>query len=295
MRITEGSMAFDLLSNINKSKTRILQWQAQLANMKRVLKPSDDPQAAQVIMRLNGMLARNGQYQKNITEGQAMVETTNTSLEQFSSIIQDARDTMTAAMNDPDPAALANYADRIDQLLSDAVDSANTQFNGRYIFGGLQSTSAPFILAPDRSAVTTNPAGITGTIQYPVGDGVSTAVNIDGQTAFNGTAAFDLLIQVRDALRAGTLPTQAQLTTATSVFNYVTDQSSKAGAMLQGLESSAGQLDQQKSQIESLIAVQQDVDTTDLVMKLKREQNSLDAALTIGASILPKSLVDFLK
>lgn len=294
MRITEGSMAFDLLSNINKSKERILLWQAQLANMKRVLKPSDDPQAAQVIMRLNGMLSRNTQYQKNITEGKAMVETTNTALEQFSSVMQDARDAMTAAMNDPDPASLSTYADRIDQLLSDAVDAANTQFNGKYIFGGVQSTSAPFILAADRSAVTMNPAGITGSVQYPVGEGVTTAVNIDGQTAFNGTAAFDLLIQVRDALRGGTLPTQAQMNAATSSFNYLTDQSSKAGAMLQGLTANADQLDRQKSQIESLLAVQQDVDTTDLVMKLKREQNSLDAALSIGASILPKSLVNFL-
>ena len=64
-------MSFDLLSNINKSKERILKLQAQLATMNRVLKPSDDPQAAQMIMRLNGMLDRNAQYQKNVAEGNA--------------------------------------------------------------------------------------------------------------------------------------------------------------------------------------------------------------------------------
>jgi flagellar hook-associated protein 3 FlgL len=288
-------MAFDLLSNVNRSKERIIQLQAQLATMKRVLKPSDDPQAAQVIMRLNGMLERNAQFQKNVAEGKATMETTNSALERFSDIIQDARQVMTSAINNPDPAALATYADRIDQLLSDAVDTGNTQFNGRYVFGGLQTTGLPFILAPDRSAVSINPNGITGTIQYPVGEGVSSIVNIDGQEAFNGTQPFDLLIQVRDALRNGVVPTQTQLNEASAVLSHVTDKASKAGSLLQTLGSNEDQLDEQRAQIESLLSVQQDVDLSDLLMKLKREENSLDAALNVGARILPKSLLDFLK
>jgi len=288
-------MAFDLLSNVNRSKERILQLQAQLATMKRVLKPSDDPQAAQVIMRLNGMLERNAQFKKNVTEGKAAMETTNSALERFSDIVEEARKVMTSAMNNPDPAALATYADRIDQLLSDAVDTANTQFNGRHVFGGLQTTDPPFILAPDRSAVTVNPNGITGTIQYPVGEGVSSIVNIDGQEAFNGTQPFDLLIQVRDALRGGVVPTQAQLDAANAVLNHMNDKAGKAGSLLQTLGANEDQLDEQQTQIESLLSVQQDVDLSDLVMKLKREENTLEAALSIGARILPKSLLDFLK
>ncbi|HCV41978.1 MAG TPA: hypothetical protein DGH68_00725 [Bacteroidetes bacterium] len=295
MRVTEGSMAYDLLSNVNRSKERILQLQAQLATMKRVLKPSDDPQAAQVIMRLNGMLERNTQFQKNVAEGNAAMETSNSGLERFSDIVQESRQVMTSAINNPDPAALATYADRIDQLLSDAVDTANTQFNGRYVFGGLQTTDPPFILAADRSAVTVNPNGISGTIQYPVGEGVSSVVNIDGQEAFNGTQPFDLLIQVRDALRTGVVPTQAQLDGASAVLNHVNDKASKAGSLLQTLGANEDQLDEQRAQIETLLSAQQDVDLSDLVMKLKREENSLDAALNVAARILPTSLLDFLK
>jgi flagellar hook-associated protein 3 FlgL len=288
-------MAYDLLSNVNRSKERILQLQAQLATMKRVLKPSDDPQAAQVIMRLNGMLERNTQFQKNVAEGNAAMETSNSGLERFSDIVQESRQVMTSAINNPDPAALATYADRIDQLLSDAVDTANTQFNGRYVFGGLQTTDPPFILAADRSAVTVNPNGISGTIQYPVGEGVSSVVNIDGQEAFNGTQPFDLLIQVRDALRTGVVPTQAQLDGASAVLNHVNDKASKAGSLLQTLGANEDQLDEQRAQIETLLSAQQDVDLSDLVMKLKREENSLDAALNVAARILPTSLLDFLK
>jgi flagellar hook-associated protein 3 FlgL len=269
--------------------------QAQLATMQRVQKPSDDPQAAQMIMRLNGMLDRNSQFQKNITEGQATMETTNAAFERFADAFQEARQVMTAAINNPDPASLATYADRIDQLLSDAVDTANTQFNGRYVFGGTQTTDPPFTLAPDRSAVTVNPNGITGTNQYSVGEGVMSTVNIDGQEAFNGTQPFDLLIQVRDALRSGTVPTQAQLDAATTVFNHVTDEESKAGSLLKTLAANEDQLGEQRSQIESLLSAQQDVDVSDLVMRLKREENSLDAALAVGAQIIPRSLLDFLK
>lgn len=287
-------MSFDLLSNVNKSKERILRLQAQLATMSRVLKPSDDPQAAQMIMRLNGMLDRNAQYRKNVTEGTATLETTNSALERFGDVMQEARNVMTAAINNPDPASLVTFADRIDQLLGDAVDTANTQFNGRYVFGGNQTTDPPFRLAADRSVVTMNPNGITGSIQYPVGEGVNATINIDGQEAFNGTVPFDLLIQVRDALRTGAVPTQAQLDAVSTAFNHATDEASKVGSMLRTLTSNADQLDEQRTQIESLLSVQQDVDIADLVMKLKREENSLDAALSIGARILPKSLMDFL-
>jgi len=139
-----------------------------------------------------------------------------------------------------------------------------------------------------------NPNGITGTIQYPVGEGVTTTINIDGQEAFAGTGPFDLLIQVRDALRSGTVPTQAQLDAASAAFSHATDEASKAGSMLKTLTSNGDQLDEQRAQIESLLSLQQDIDVADLVMKLKREENSLDAALSIGARILPKSLMDFL-
>ena len=288
-------MTYDLLANINASKERILQLQAQLSSMKRVLKPSDDPQAAQMIMRLSGMLDRNAQYQKNIGEGQSAMDTTNTAFTRFSDLMDQTRQVMTGAINNPDPSALASYGDQIDQLISDAVDTANTQFNGRYVFGGTQTTSPPFILAADRSAVTTNPNGVTGTIHYAVGEGVTATVNIDGQEAFTGTAPFDLLIQVRDELRAGNVPTQAQLDAVNAALNHANDESTKAGSMLQTLGANGDQLDQQRTQIESLLSGQQDVDTADIVLKLKMEQNSLDAALSIGAQILPKSLVNFLK
>jgi flagellar hook-associated protein 3 FlgL len=288
-------MAFDLLTNINKSKERILQLQTQLATMKRVLKPSDDPQAAQMILRLNGMLERNTQFQKNVTEGKAMVQATSSALEHFGDLFLEVRQVMTAAVNTPDPGMLATYADQLDQLLSEAVDTANTQFNGKYLFGGTQTMAPPFALATDRSAVAANPNGITGTIEYPVGEGATSVVNIDGQEAFNGTEPFALLIQVRDVLRSGTAPTQVQLDAANTVFNLVTDKATKAGSMLTTLLANEDQLGQQRTNMESLLSVQQDVDTADLAMKLKREENSLDAALSIAARILPQSLVDFLK
>ena len=294
MRVTQGSLTSDLLSSINRSKERILQMQAQLSSMKRVLKPSDDPQAAQVIVRLNGMLDRNAQYQKNVTEGQAAMQTTSSALERFSDLFVQAQQVITSAMNSADPGSLSAFADQIDQLLSQALDTANTQFNGRYMFGGTQTIEPPFRISADRSTVTANPNGIGGAIQYPVGEGISAGVNIDGQEAFNGTAPFTLLIQIRDALRSGVVPTQAQLSAANDVISHTTSEAGKAGTMLQNLTLNRDQLSDQHTQLETLLSMQQDVDVAGLVLNLKNEQNSLDAALGVGAKILPKSLVDFL-
>lgn len=295
MRVTESSIASNFLNDINRTRERIMQAQSQLASGKRVLKVSDDPQAADAILRLKSFIDANDQYQKNNAEAQSQMETTQSSLDSFSNIMIKLKEVMARASNGSQTETLKTYAEEVDQLLADAVDVANTKLNGRYIFGGTNTLDQPFSLASDHSSVTVNPNGITGTIQYPVAEGVNQVINIDGQEAFQGTAIFDLMIEVKDRLRAGLNPTLTESQSADSYLDLVLTKTSKAGSIFQNLVNNESMLDDQRNQLLQLLSSKQDTDVAETVIKLKNDELMLEAALNIGARIIPKSLIDFLR
>lgn len=295
MRITETMLSTSLLANISNNREQITRLQSQLASGKRVMKPSDDPQATDSILRLQAVFDRNEQYLKNISDGYAMMEETSQALNSVAELLTDIRDELVRASNGTRQDSLQIHANRIDQLLSQFVEIANTKFNGKYIFGGTQTLEAPFTLAPDRSAVTVNPNGISGTIQYPVADGSLQTVNIPGDEAFQGGQFFQEIIRLRDQLAGGQFPQPGDVESVAAMMEHVLGKASKAGSILQSLEASQTHLEQQQVQLRSLISVDQDTDVPEAIVQLRNKEVLLEAALNTGARILPKSLLDFLR
>jgi flagellar hook-associated protein 3 FlgL len=190
---------------------------------------------------------------------------------------------------------MQTYADQIDQLLSEGVDVANTQSNGVYIFGGTNTKQQPFTLAANNASIAANPNGITGSIQIPVNEGVTQVVNLDGQQAFQGTAIFNLMIQVRNELQAGQPPTTAEAQAVDTYIDDVANATGKAGAIMQNLTNNDTMLSGQQTQLQQMLSVQQDSDVAATTIKMNQDQLDLQAALSSGASVLPDTLLNFLK
>jgi len=295
MRITQTTIASTFLNNINDTRERINDEQTELASGKRVMKVSDDPVATNTILRLKAFLGNNAQYQKNNAQAQTQAEATESALSSFSDLMVSLKGVLSQATNGANTADYKTYSDQVDELLSQAVELGNTQSNGVYIFGGTNTKQQPFTLAADHSTVTANPNGITGTIQYPVNEGVTQTVNIDGQQAFQGTAIFELMINVKNELEAGQAPTTAESQSVDGFLSSVTAATGKAGAMIQDLDNNNTQLAAQQTQLQQLLSVQQDSDVAETTIKMNQDQLELQAALSSGASVLPKTLLDFLR
>ena len=295
MRVTESSISYNYLSDINQTRGKIVDLQAQMASGKRVLKPSDDPSATNAILRLKASMQANDQYAKNVQEASGMAQATTNALDSFASLMMDLKDLLTKAANVSSGEALPTLAAQVDQILSESVAIANTNFNGKYLFGGTQTTVAPFTLAADRSSVAENPAGIDGAINFSVSEGLTQQVNISGEEAFQGTAIFGLMIQIRDQLSSGNQPTTAQIDAVDQAFDHVTLESGKAGSFVQNLDTLSAHLDSQKTQLSLFLSNEQDADIAESIMQLKQQQAMLDAALNTGAQVLPKTLVDYLR
>lgn len=295
MRVTESVIAFDYLTSLNKTRERIIKSQTDLATGKRVLKPSDDPLAADMILKLNASISRNEQYSKNIVDAQSSLEMTASALDSFVGILLDMKETITRSANGTQEETLPTYADKLDQILGEAVNIANTKYNGKYIFGGTQTLDPPYTLAADRSAVSANPNGIGGSISYPVGEGLNQIVNINGEDAFQGTQMFEEIIRMRDALGAGNIPSSGDIESVSGMIDRIAGKGSTAGSILQNLDVLNQHNEEQHTQLQSLLSVQQDTDVAEATMKLKHDEIMLEAALNTGARILPKSLVDFMR
>jgi flagellar hook-associated protein 3 FlgL len=298
MRVTENSISSTFLTSVNKNRERINTLQRQIATGRKVLTVSDDPQAADAIMRLNGVISKNEQYQKNISDGQSALELTATSLDDFGKVMLDLNELLTTVNNGTQANDLQKFAGQVDLLLSQGLDIANSNFNGKYVFGGTETLTAPFAINAARTAVTPNPNGITGTIAYPISEGIQQAVNIDGMEAFAPTPAgvtiFQTMIAIRDSLQAGIAPTTAQYKEVADMVKHVSSKGGKVGTILQSLEAVNAQLIEQNAQLTNLRSLQQDTDMAQAAIELKQNETMLDAALSVGARIIPKSLLDFL-
>jgi flagellin-like hook-associated protein FlgL len=143
--------------------------------------------------------------------------------------------------------------------------------------------------------VSKNPAGIDGVIQYQVGESSFIQANIGGEQALNGTDIFDLIVRVRDSMNNGTFTSVSVLDDVDKAVSHVLNSSSQAGSLANHFSAVQSNLEEQESQLDQYLSLTQDTDIAEATMNLKHEETMLDAALTTGGSIIPKSLLDFLR
>jgi flagellar hook-associated protein 3 FlgL len=219
MRITENHIVSQFLLNLGKTRSRIDLLNLQLSAQKKILKVSDDPEGASAVLRLDGDLSRNDQYSRSVTDGQSMLKTTADSLQTAADAVQTVKGVVAGSVNLGDPQLITQLADQVDHYLDTLLDVANTQFNGKYIFAGTNTTTAPFVLQtvgnpPSQTVAYT---GNAGQIQYQVGEGIFQAVNVDGQSAFmSGRESAEMVF-------SGNLDPNASTGTTLSMTRSITD------------------------------------------------------------------------
>jgi flagellar hook-associated protein 3 FlgL len=301
MRVSDQNYTQAYLDTIMRNRERLARTQLQIGTGRRLTTIADDPLSTDVVLRLKPMAGKIEQYSKNVSLAQSMLDSTAASMTQMSDVLKSAEEIAQRSANATTPEDFKFLQTQIDQLLVNAVRVANTKFNGKYIFGGTQTLTQPYTLASDLSAVTQNPNGVTGTIDIAVGDGITQKTNLDANEAFQspllvsqGRSMFDLLLSMKSSLQANTQVSSLDLDTLNDVQNHVISQGSYVGIIQNMLKSTGTMLDQQKNQIDLMLESEQGVDIAKAITDLKQQETNLDAALNVGARIIPKTLLDFI-
>ncbi len=144
MRITQNMLAAEILANISGSAGRLAKAQEQLSSTKRINRASDDPQGSSLVLQMQERIGLTEAYQSATGSAQELLGMASATLNQVVELLQNAKDLAVQGSSDTTGTVRNTLADQVNQLLEELLSESNTQVQGRYLFAGTQTSSAPF-------------------------------------------------------------------------------------------------------------------------------------------------------
>lgn len=294
MRINEQQVVSDLLYSLGQDTSSINKLQEQVSTGQMVNSPSDDPALNQRLMLLQGQVDDNNVYLQNTQYASSFLNEQSSALSNGVSILTNIKTMMLSAANDSNANDLQSYSTQLGEYIKQLLDLANTQYGGKYIFGGTQTTSQPFFMNASQTAVTENPNGVDGALKVDVSQQMSEQYNITGAQAFSNGNLFNDLITLENSMNSGTTPTQADISTVSNYLNSMINTNAQAGAMTDRFTLLQNQLNSQNQTLQTTISNLGDTDVASAVVQLQQQQTTLSAALKTGSEIVQMSLANYL-
>ncbi|MFO7445047.1 MAG: flagellar hook-associated protein FlgL [Ignavibacteriaceae bacterium] len=184
MRISDILMNNSFINNISKTKERINKLSIQIATSTRVHKPSDSPVSAAKILRLGTTMSQNDNYAKNVANGQAIVNETTFALEAMQTEISGILTKMTELNNAANETNYKIYAEQIDLALKSILDAANSQSDGKYIFGGTDHSVMPYGYTSGQGSIETKAGDVSGKQYVKMSSNILQKINMTGTEIF---------------------------------------------------------------------------------------------------------------
>lgn len=189
MRIATSTIYSDQIASIDNTNATYQQLASQLSSGYAVQAPSDDPVQIAQALNFSNAITTGNQTANNLTDSQNRLNQTDSALSTLTSILQSARQFAVQGASDTlSQSQLQDLGTQVDQLLGEAINLANTQYNGTYVFGGTAANTSPPVVAaaqPNSGIKFTGNYQNTGQI-FINGTPVQTSVTIT--QAFNFTS-----------------------------------------------------------------------------------------------------------
>lgn len=190
----------------------------ELSTGKQLNVPSDNPTVIAQDLTVRADNAVQTQLGKNFNDLNSQLTSVDGALSSLTNVLQSARSLAVEGASDTINASQRqDIATQINQLLQETVGLANTQYDGKYVFGGTNvPSSIPLVQANGNpiTSVTSQGNVVQQTQELPNGTSVATGVTL--QQAFNYNAAdgspdvFQTLIALRNSLQNGAVVDESQ-------------------------------------------------------------------------------------
>lgn len=303
MRVTTESLVNQALFALRTSLGRMSRSQGQLATGRRLGTVADDPDAAAAATRLRSRLAQAQQYDRQADAARAALDDNNGLLVTLNEITARAQELALRGANSIQ-SDLSGIAEEVNQLLEEAVATANTEADGRRLLGGQEILTAPLTATRDASgqitAVTVNPRGINGTITLEVAPGVTVQINLPGEDVLGDPAdpTFlpQVLIDLRDNLAAGdTEAVRALIDSLDSAQDRLQPLIASVGGQLELVDRIQTGTSEERLTLQGTLSQLLDADLARVAMELSRDELIYQTALAATARTIQPSLMDFLR
>ncbi len=184
MRISNLQRSNDFITTINNTLSQINKISTQVATGDKIQVASDDPIGTGQLITYNNQLGQINQYSANISTGLSFLQSTTDTMQSVQGEVSSLLSSMTSMQNPSNTTNAANYADQVNQTLNQIIALANTQVNGKYVFGGTNDSTAPYALSADGQSVNMTVPSVSGVQNIMTSSGTSQQINMPGSEVF---------------------------------------------------------------------------------------------------------------
>lgn len=318
MRITNkmlaGNFLRDMRTNLNNMKTL----QSQLTSGKEIRKPSDDPFKVARAMQLHTDINVNKQYNENIKDTINYLDTTDTALNQAGNVLHRVRELLISSGN-------AGYGenerraikDEINEKIGEFSQIMNSNFDGKYVFGGTKTASKPvdikvvdginqiqYVSKDGNPADATDKTNISSKLSTEISQGVVMEYNVTATEIFefkdkngNGKDLMNIFSGIMDDFKNNNTSslTSTRLDEITSAMDNLLKTRSKVGALQNRMESAQQKNEDENFNMTDILSKTEDIDITEKVMEFSTMQTVYTASLQTSAKVIQPSLLDYLR
>jgi flagellar hook-associated protein 3 FlgL len=287
-----------IVAQLQQLETQQSTLQTEVSSGLAVTQPSDNPAAFGQVIQEEGQSAQLAQYNANANQALNLAQTSYAGLNSLTSIYDRATQLATDASGTLGTSANQSYADELNQLIEQAVSTANSQFNGNYLYAGTAVNTAPFTTTTDSNGNVTGVTYVGNSTQttIPLSATSSVAAGTTGTTNAGLATMINNMIAVRDAMNSGnSAALDAGQTNLTNDENTLSDAVAQNGAVQLRIQSEQTQGQAGASEISQLISNQTSADLPSTITKLSQAQLAYQAALETSSKVMQLSLVDYIQ
>ena len=301
------SMFFDRASaQLANVQGNLAKTQEQLSTGKQITKPSDEPDKASLVTRLESEIARQKSYQESIKAIEIRRKAEETALNSTSDVMFRMKELSVQAANDTLGAAdRKTIALEMTELRNQILSLANSQdSNGNYLFAGSRVSQMPF--SPDAKGVIVY-KGDQARMVVGVGDNRRMNQNIPGSDAFTnvvrddgkggrvGIGFFQAMGDLSEAVKSSNrVAIQRGISEIDTLQQGLSDATAQVGTDLNVVDSQNNVLDEITLRLKTTMSDIQDLDYTEAITKMNKDQLALEAAQSSFAKISKLSLFNYI-
>jgi flagellar hook-associated protein 3 FlgL len=297
MRVASLSTTDAIIRQIDSLSSQQASLQTEVSTGQKITNPEDDPSSFNTALTFEDDLSQIQQYGNNATQALTVAQASSTGLTSLQTISNRAGELATLGTGTLGASAMQSYGTETNSLIQQAVQAANTSFNGAYIYGGTASGSPPFTVTQDSSGNITGVtySGNSTQADIPLSSSTSVAPNTDGTTN-SGIATFiNNLISLRDALNSGDTTavsnTQQGLTDGE---NVIVSAIATNGAVQGQIQAAQTQQTTDTTNLQSDLSSEIDADLPTTITQLDQAQTAYQAALQSAVSTMQLSILNYI-
>lgn len=297
-RIPDTGSSSRTIARINVQRSRLSVLEERLATGKRINRPSDDPNGAEMVLNLKTSVKQLEQFQRNAQAVNLKLTSADDALGNYVTTLDRVKTLISRGLSEVStPQTKEAVAVELEAIRNSLMSLANTKSGDEYVFGGTRQNAPPF------DPMTAAPAGSSSVPQFvqiePGATPIAAGVTAETVFADSTSTVFADLTTAIAALRGTGDPAadNATLKSTMSRLAIYSDLASMAqaqiGANMNAADSAVDNLSTTMLSFDERITEIEGDDFAETAFGIKQAEQALEATLQVAANGR-RSLFDFL-